>query len=134
MLMISQCWIPWSQQREEREAEKKVEESQHRYLLAKKRLFEEKKENTRILNKITALGQKKMDLDKNLDSNDKAIFVIEILRKSLLIIKYRKKDKKIKRPIWIKKRAIWLNWFDSWLKKLKILKLKSPYSRRKVII
>lgn len=65
--------------KEEREAEKRVEESQHRYLLAKKRLFEEKKENTRILNKITALGQKKMDLDKNLDSNDKAIFVIEIL-------------------------------------------------------
>jgi len=60
--------------KEEREAEKRVEEAQHKYLLAKKRLFEEKKENTRILNKITALGQKKMDLDKNLDSNDKAIF------------------------------------------------------------
>jgi len=61
--------------KEEREAEKRVEEAKNKYLLTKKRLFEEKKENTRILNKITALGDRQMKLNKNLDSTNKQIFV-----------------------------------------------------------
>ena len=61
--------------KEEKETEKTIEEAKNKYLNYKKRLLEEKKENTKILNKITALGQTQMKLNKNLDSTNKQIFV-----------------------------------------------------------
>mmetsp|Transcript_16251 Transcript_16251/g.13879 ORF Transcript_16251/g.13879 Transcript_16251/m.13879 type:complete len:223 (+) Transcript_16251:1276-1944(+) len=60
--------------KEERECEKKVEESRLKFLAAKKTLLEEKKENTRILRKITKLGEEQMRLNKNLDSTNKGLF------------------------------------------------------------
>ena len=41
----------------------------------KKRLFEAKKENTKIITKITNYGELQMKLNKKLDSTNKQLFV-----------------------------------------------------------
>ena len=61
--------------KEEKEAEKRVEEAKAKFLAVKKKLLEEKKENTRILKKITSLGETQMRLNKNLDSTNQNLFV-----------------------------------------------------------
>ncbi len=61
--------------KEEKEAEKRVEESKQKFLAVKKKLLEEKKENTRILKKITSLGETQMRLNKNLDSTNQNLLV-----------------------------------------------------------
>jgi len=90
--------------KEEREAEKRVEEAKNKFLLTKKRLFEEKKENTRILNKITALGDRQMKLNKNLDSTNKQIFV-RFINKHKYLHYSRRKTMRIERPIYQRKRV-----------------------------
>jgi hypothetical protein len=61
--------------KEEKEAEKRVEEAKAKFLAVKKKLLEEKKENTRILKKITSLGETQMRLNKNLDSTNQNLLV-----------------------------------------------------------
>jgi len=53
-----------SHKKEEKECEAIIDAAKSRYLHAKKKLLDEKKENTKILNKITALGQTQMKLSK----------------------------------------------------------------------
>ena len=49
----------------------------------KKKLLEAKKENTKIINNITKLGQNQMILNKKLDSTNNQLFVILFLIKIL---------------------------------------------------
>ena len=44
-------------------------------IATKKHLLELKQENTDIITKITKLGNKQLELNKNLDSTNKNIFV-----------------------------------------------------------
>jgi hypothetical protein len=60
---------------EERESIKKVENSMNSLMGTKKRLLEAKRENTKIINKIQQLGKQQMDLNKQLDSTNKNLFV-----------------------------------------------------------
>ncbi len=60
---------------EERESIKKVENSMQSLMMTKKRLLEAKRENTKIINKIQQLGKQQMDLNKQLDSTNKNLFV-----------------------------------------------------------
>jgi len=73
--------------KEEKECEDVIDSAKQRYLNAKKRLLEEKKENTKILNKITALGQTQMKLSKNLDSAGAQIFKEENEEKKTNLVK-----------------------------------------------
>lgn len=44
----------------------------------KKRIFETKKENTKIITRITNFGELQMKLNKKLDSTNKQLFVIKL--------------------------------------------------------
>lgn len=59
---------------EEKEATKRVEAMRHQLQLKKKEMLAKKRENTRIITEITELGEKHMELDKNLDSTNKQLF------------------------------------------------------------
>lgn len=59
---------------EEKEATKRVEAMRHQLQLKKKEMLAKKRENTRIITEITELGEKQMELNKNLDSTNKQLF------------------------------------------------------------
>lgn len=73
----------------------------------KKKLFEAKKENTKIISRITNFGELQMKLNKKLDSTNKQLFVIEnYIFKNHFIISIRKRKMMTKEMIWIEKKRI----------------------------
>lgn len=52
-----------------------MEQAKNQLMQTKKKLFESKKENTKIISRITNFGELQMKLNKKLDSTNKQLFV-----------------------------------------------------------
>jgi len=59
---------------EEKKSSKAIEKIEKELLRSKKELTAKKTENTRIIEEITELGNKSLDLRKDLDSSNKSVF------------------------------------------------------------